>query len=332
MPVTYIESIFDNKKYCKTNGQFTRHLREFNITYQQYYEQYITKISPKCGYCNESLAFYQNTETYANSCGKPGCRGKSISFARQHSSKEVKELQSKNYRNAQLSKSFEQKQIEYNKKKQTYFDHYGTSLSNSSIQKNKSRKSKIERHGDEKYNNSGMISITNKNKSLEEKEQINEKRRKTCLDRYGVESTFLLQGVKEKSAKSNASGKEYILPSGKIISVRGNEDIALTSLLESYNENDLIIHNSYEKYELPIFSYVNVNQHSALYYPDIYIPNENKVIEVKSRWWWDGDGKEKYKSRLENNLRKTQAVLDKGYLYDVWLFTNKKSYEILSWK
>jgi hypothetical protein len=54
-----------------------------------------------------------------------------------------------------------------------------------------------------------------------------------------------------------------------------------------------------------------------------------KIIEVKSRWWWDGNGSEKYKSRLKNNLKKRQAVLDKGYIYELWLFENKNNYKIL---
>jgi hypothetical protein len=65
------------------------------------------------------------------------------------------------------------------------------------------------------------------------------------------------------------------------------------------------------------------------YYPDIYIPKENKIIEVKGRWWWDGNGIEKYKSRLVNNLKKRSAVLDTGYNYEVWLFEDRKNYRIL---
>ena len=77
------------------------------------------------------------------------------------------------------------------------------------------------------------------------------------------------------------------------------------------------------------FCYVNLNEHTALYYPDIYIPKENKIVEVKSRWWWDGNGDEKHKSRLINNLKKRQSVLAKGFMYELWLFEDSKNYRIL---
>jgi hypothetical protein len=76
--------------------------------------------------------------------------------------------------------------------------------------------------------------------------------------------------------------------------------------------------------------YVNVNQHTMRYYPDIHIPKENKIIEVKGRWWWDGNGIEKYRSRLSNNLKKRKAVLNAGYQYEVWLFEDRKNYRILT--
>lgn len=65
------------------------------------------------------------------------------------------------------------------------------------------------------------------------------------------------------------------------------------------------------------------------YYPDIYIPKENKIIEVKGMWWWNGNGIAKYESRLKNNLKKRDAVLEAGYQYEVWLFEDKNNYRIL---
>lgn len=45
----YIKSKIDGNNYCKSNGQFTRHLKHHSLTYQQYYERYVTGIVMKCG-------------------------------------------------------------------------------------------------------------------------------------------------------------------------------------------------------------------------------------------------------------------------------------------
>lgn len=87
-----------------------------------------------------------------------------------------------------------------------------------------------------------------------------------------------------------------------------------------------------EKYYLPTFGYINVNQHKQNYYPDMYILDENLIIEVKSEWWWNGKGDSRYVGRYENNMRKKQAVLDAGHDYRVYLFYSKHKFEILEWK
>jgi len=134
----------------------------------------------------------------------------------------------------------------------------------------------------------------------------------------------------QKVNKGNASLKEYTLPSGKIIKVRGYEPQALNILFSlGYTESDIIVLDMSPGVLTEEFTYVNNNKHKARYYPDIYIPKENKIIEIKSRWWWDGEGREKYIARLSNNLKKRQSVLAKGFLYEVWLFEEKNNYSIL---
>lgn len=327
----YIESKIDGIYYCKTNGQFTRHLRKNNLTYQDYYEKYITGNSPKCS-CGERLAFYQKTESYANSCGSPACRGKNISSTKQAWSDEQKEQDKINKKEAAATQTKEQIQEKVKKARNTFKEKYGVEWSsNLETQKEKSRKTKLEKYGNEKYNNSRKASKTRIDKTVEEKNSINQLRRSTNLERYGVENVLLTKTTASKINKGNTSIKEYILPSGKSIGVRGHEPYALDIIFNelSYNEVDVIIHDDYSDYAIEIFEYEALNRHRLKYYPDIYIPKENRVIEVKSQWWWDGNGLEKYRSRLENNLRKRQAVLDKGYNYEVWIFENKYSFKVL---
>jgi hypothetical protein len=325
----YVISKIDNKKYCKTNGQFTRHLCANNMAYQYYYETYITGFTPLCS-CNKPLTLYQKNNEYANSCGNPQCVGKSISNAKQSWSAEQKLADSTAKKRAFMLRTPEQKAEQVIKTKETWIKKYGVEWASQSVQqREKSKKTKFERYGNSYYSNNKQATITKLHKSESEKNEINSKRRKTNMERYGVEVPALLINP-SKTNKGNAMHKEYTLPSGTIISVRGFEPYALNYLIEyGYLESEIRIHNSYSQYDIEVFEYKNVNNHILKYYPDIFIEKENRIIEVKSQWWWDGNGEEKYKSRLENNLRKARAVLDKGYNYEVWIFSNKYEYKVL---
>jgi hypothetical protein len=148
-----------------------------------------------------------------------------------------------------------------------------------------------------------------------------------------VGCSFLKPESIRNSRKSNALGKEYILPSGKVVGIRGYENFVLDKLFEkNYKEGELVIHNKLEEYKLPIFDYISNERQNLKYYPDIYIPKENRIIEVKSQWWWDGYGSEKYSGRLINNQRKAESVKNRGYLYEVWLFKSEKEFEIIEYE
>lgn len=328
----YETSKIDNKEYCRTNGQFTRHLRNNNITYQQYYEKYITGVEEICPHCGKPKAFYQKDHTYGKTCGRHDCVGKEIAKTKSEWSDEEKLADSVNKKLANKSRSKEQICKAWEKRKKTNLEKYGVEYSTQSKNnKDKSKITKLEKYGNEFYAGWEKSAEKNRNKSAEDKNIINNKRRVTNKDRFGVEHVFLRPESVAKSRKSNSQGKDYILPSGKVVGVRGYENLALDRLfLNGYKEEDLVIHNKLEEYKLPVFTYVNENEHKSLYYPDIYIPKENLIIEVKSQWWWDGHGEEKYKGRLINNQRKAASVRSAGYNYQVWLYNDKKECEIIN--
>jgi hypothetical protein len=329
MSAIYEESKLDNHLYCRTNGQFTRHLREYSLSYQDYYEKYITGIAPTCR-CGNKLSFYQHNNSYAKSCGADACVGKSISASKQNSPLEIKQQQSKNYSAAHANKTTEQLAFEHEKRKATCLSKYGVSAVTQTEEfKKKAKSAKLAKYGNEYY--SGWEASSRKNREKTELEQIaiNDKRRATNLLKFGVQCSFLRPGVLSKAAKSNATGKDFTLPSGKVIGLRGYEHLVVTQLLQKYSETELILHDQYTSYQLPTFSYIDNRRHHLKYYPDIFIPSENKIIEVKARWWWDGNGEPKYNTRFENNLKKRAAVLEKGFLYEVWLFETKQNYKVL---
>ena len=107
----------------------------------------------------------------------------------------------------------------------------------------------------------------------------------------------------------------YKLPSDEIIRVQGYEPLAIDILLKKYNENDIIT----PKKDMPIIMYKKKTKHR--YFPDIYIPKENLIIEVKSDYTYNKD--------LIKNILKALATRKLGYNFETWIFNHKKELLII---
>jgi len=324
MNAVYIESKIDGNVYCKTNGHFTRYLRSLNLSYKDYYETYVSGFSPLCS-CLKPRTFVQKSESYLKTCSNPSCMGKCTSNTIKNWTNEKKENNSNNKSMAQEKLTTAQKVASRKKAKETSIAKYGEGWKQ--IQQEKVYDTKMQRYGSKFWSNNTKASETRINKTVEEKDEINNKRRNTNIERYGVENTFLLS-TPSKVNRGNQSVKDFTLPSGKIIGIRGVEPEVISELLKTYDESELVIHDAYSATTIPVFQYKNFNEHISKYYPDIYVPKDNLIIEVKSLWWWNGYGSDKYKGRLYNNLKKRDAVLNENYKYQVWIFNNKNDYKI----
>jgi hypothetical protein len=128
---TYIESKIDNKLYCKTNGHFTRHLKNNGITYKEYYETYVTKYTPLCE-CLHPLTFTQSNESYAGSCGDPKCVGKNVSNTIQNWSDEQRRKASENKSKSRLNRTESSLQTQKQKTIATNLAKYGVEWSSQS--------------------------------------------------------------------------------------------------------------------------------------------------------------------------------------------------------
>lgn len=326
----YITSKIDGNNYCLTNGQFTRHLKLHGYTYQQYYEKYITVIEEKCQYCNKAKMFYQVKHVYASTCGSPKCRGLAIKETKQNWTNEERNTFILNKKKADDNRTMEEKHQILEKVKKTNLEKFGTEFTFKSGEvKDKSKKTKLEKYDNENWNNSRKATSSRLNRSDDKKLKTVNQRRATNLERYGVENPLLAQDFTSKSNKGNAAIKHYVMPSGKIVGIMGYENLALDIILKKYSEDDIALHDKLSNTWFEKIKYIAVNRHHLNYYPDIYIKSTNTIIEVKSDWWWDGNGNIKYKSRLENNLRKQNAVIALGYTYEVWIFKNKYDYRII---
>jgi hypothetical protein len=143
-------------------------------------------------------------------------------------------------------------------------------------------------------------------------EEFKNKSKQTCLEKYGVEYPIQNSEIMEKHIKSSYSKKEYIFPSGKAENVQGYENYALNDLIlnENISESDIIVGVK----NVPEIWY-NYNNEEHRYYVDIYVPSQNKCIEVKSLYTFN-DNK-------TVNLLKKEAAEKMGYNFEFWIYDNK---------
>jgi hypothetical protein len=186
--------------------------------------------------------------------------------------------------------------------KQTCLKNHNVEYSfQSDIVKEKSRKTNLKKLG-----------VENVMQALE----IQEKAMQTNMINFGVAHVMQNKDIFLKQQKSARKKKKLISPSGIEIIYQGYENVAYFKLLQDgYLEEQIVTDNKL----IPSFKYFF--QKERTYYPDIYIPYENKIIEVKSIWT--------YNKNLEQNLSKKQACLDQGYLFEFWICSNKQLLSIL---
>jgi hypothetical protein len=103
------------------------------------------------------------------------------------------------------------------------------------------------------------------------------------------------------------------LPSGKIIKIQGYENLALDYLIniENISENDILTGCK----NVPTIWYNDNKEKSHRHYVDIYIPSQNKCIEVKSTWT-----AEKNKNCI---YLKQESAKKLGYNYEIWIYNKK---------
>jgi len=137
------------------------------------------------------------------------------------------------------------------------------------------------------------------------------KSQETSIEHYGVPHACQSPEFFEQLQKRAFSSKEYVMPSGDIRIVQGFEPNALDILIKIYNEEQIktgVTNN-------PIIHYKSEDGKDHKYYPDIWIPHENKLIEAKSTWT--------YSCKTDNIQIKAEATKAAGFNYEIWIFDGK---------
>jgi hypothetical protein len=144
---------------------------------------------------------------------------------------------------------------------------------------------------------------------------VREKAKKYYLNKYGVEYNSQVPEILEKASKNSYRKKTYIFPSGKEISCQGYEPFALDKLVkeENVSEEDIVTGCK----NVPTIWYDDEENKKHRHYVDIFIPNQNRCIEVKSTWTIR-------KEKQDNIYLKQEAAKQLGYNYEIWVYNAKK--------
>ena len=199
---------------------------------------------------------------------------------------------------------------------------YGTTcpLQNDEI-KEKTKKTIREKYGVDNVFQNAEIKETIKNTvkekfgvdSIFQSDEIKEKIKNTMQERYGVDHPSQNAKIHSKMMKSSYSHKDYRLPSGKILSIQGYEHFGFDELIQKENIAEKDIENSHEN--VPEIWYYDEQEKKHRHFVDIFIPSQNRCIEIKSPWT--------IKSQKDNIFLKQDAAKSMGYKYEIWVYNAK---------
>jgi hypothetical protein len=206
------------------------------------------------------------------------------------------------------------------KSKQTCLEKYGVehSLQNKEVRE-KSKQTCLEKYGVEHPLQNKEVREKSKQTCLEKygvecslkNIEVQEKIKKTCLEKYGVENPLQNPEILDKASKNSYRSKIFTFPSGNAISCQGYEPFALKELSQTHQETDIVTGCK----NVPKLSYKDDTGKNHKHFVDIFIPSENKCIEVKSTWT--------IKLKNEIILLKQESAKTAGYKYEIWIYNAK---------
>jgi hypothetical protein len=184
---------------------------------------------------------------------------------------------------------------------------------------------------------------------------INERGKKTCMERYGVDNISRLPHIVAKIKNTfetrfggHPKKTKEVQDKWKATCLEKygghpnqNTDVQIKSESNSYNYKDYMMPSGtivrYQGYEnvaldeliqlyeeeeisigrsnIPSIDYY-VGDVKHVYFPDFFIKHENKIIEVKSEWT--------IQLRRGNVEEKALATKKAGYKYEIWVYNDKK--------
>lgn len=148
-------------------------------------------------------------------------------------------------------------------------------------------------------------------------EKVKQKRTDTMIERFGVENASQNAEVHSRKVKNSYKSKKYVMPSGNIASLQGWENKAVDDLLLEYTEDEIKLTTA----DIPRLVYTGADGKGHYYFPDIYIPKDNLIIEVKSEWT--------YNKNIPTHNLKRDACINAGYNFRFMIYEKNNTYRTL---
>ena len=143
--------------------------------------------------------------------------------------------------------------------------------------------------------------------------------KRTNIERYGTEFPTQNPAIFRKTLRGLKRTKTGMFPSGSPYIYQGYENVGVTKLLDLITENELIIG---DPTKIPAIEYYNpVKGKNCRYFPDIWVPHLNLLIEIKSTWTM--------KRQLQENMAKHHATLRLGFTHEIWICSETDVLEVL---
>jgi hypothetical protein len=213
----------------------------------------------------------------------------------------------------------------YEKIRKTHFAKYGVNypLQSTDIQA-KIDKVFIEKMGVKRPMLSEQFGMWMLEKYGNENYVLTDDYKKKMVDLYGNESPMRCPELFRKAAASSYRRKKYI-NGKKEYYVLGYEPRCLDKLFQDGKLNTDVFAG--EDKEIPFFEYncgkcvkcKNTSDNIHIYYPDVYIKSENRIIEVKSTWT--------LLLGMKNIYSKMLKVSEK-YVCELWVYDAKNLLEL----
>lgn len=120
-----------------------------------------------------------------------------------------------------------------------------------------------------------------------------------------------VRDIQIKTEKTAKGFRKFDMPDGRKVNIQGYEHWAIDALLENHNSIDIKV----GKGHVPMIRYYDENGKYRRHFPDIFLPVHNLIIEVKSTFT--------YQKELLTNLKKKEAAIAHGFLYQFWVYDHK---------
>jgi hypothetical protein len=184
------------------------------------------------------------------------------------------------------------------------------------LTKEEKNKQLVEKYGTINYRNSEIIKNKIKNTCIQKygKEHISQVdnikqiKKRNCMQKYGCEYPMQTPEIAGKISTKGFKYKNFEFPSGKNVLVQGYEPFELKNLIENekIDESDIVVGSK----NVPTIWYIDKNGKKRRHYVDIYIPSQNRCVEVKSSWT----------VKKENVFIKKAAAEELGFIYEIVVY------------